>query len=166
MFYCEVATGDYIFKQGDKASSFFILEQGFLDVIVNDKLVRELKSGDGFGELALLYSAPRSASIKSKEGCRLWGIDRHTFRKVVEEMITKTYEENRKFIDAVKFFSMCKSCMQTEQYLDAMTVDQKDAAASVLISQKFSKGQTIVNEGDPASSFYIIKEVFYSFIIN
>jgi len=40
-----------------------------------------------------------------------------------------------------------------------MTSDQKDAAASVLISQKFSKGQTIVNEGDPASSFYIIKEV-------
>lgn len=43
--------------------------------------------------------------------------------------------------------------------LDAMTDEQKDAAASVLISQKFTKGQTIVNEGDPASSFYIIKEV-------
>jgi cGMP-dependent protein kinase len=42
--------------------------------------------------------------------------------------------------------------------LDTMTNDQKDAVASVLISQKFSKGQTIVNEGDPASSFYIIKE--------
>lgn len=40
-----------------------------------------------------------------------------------------------------------------------MTNEQKDAVASVLISQKFSKGQTIVNEGDPASSFYIIKEV-------
>ena len=39
-----------------------------------------------------------------------------------------------------------------------MTSNQKDAAASVLISQKFAKGQTIVNEGDPASSFYIIKE--------
>jgi len=145
MFYCEVPPNEHIFKQGDSASSFFILEQGSLEVVVNNKLVRELKSGDGFGELALLYSAPRSASIKCNGPCRLWGIDRHTFRKAVEELITKEYEENRKFIDAVKFFH-------------TMTSNQKDAAASVLISQKFAKGQTIVNEGDPASSFYIIKE--------
>ena len=45
-----------------------------------------------------------------------------------------------------------------------MTDEQKDAAASVLISQKFTKGQTIVNEGDPASSFYIIKEVNIYFL--
>ncbi len=104
MFYCEVPANEHIFKQGDSASSFFILEQGSLEVVVNNKLVRELKSGDGFGELALLYSAPRSASIKCNGPCRLWGIDRHTFRKAVEELITKEYEENRKFIDAVKFF--------------------------------------------------------------
>ena len=40
-----------------------------------------------------------------------------------------------------------------------MTNEQKDSVASVLITQKFSKGQSIVNEGDPGSSFYIIKEV-------
>ena len=40
-----------------------------------------------------------------------------------------------------------------------MTSDQKDAIAGVLISQKFTKGQNIVNEGDQADSFYIIKEV-------
>ena len=42
--------------------------------------------------------------------------------------------------------------------LDTMTADQKDDVASVLITLKFAKGQNIVNEGDPASSFYIIKE--------
>ena len=40
-----------------------------------------------------------------------------------------------------------------------MTVSQRDAVAEVLINQKFVKGQTIVHEGDPASSFYIIKSV-------
>ena len=47
-------------------------------------------------ELALLYNAPRSASVKCFEQCSLWGIDRNTFRRAVEEMITKEYEENRK----------------------------------------------------------------------
>ena len=105
MFYCEVGPNEYIFKQGDSASSYFILERGSLEVIVNDKFVRDLKSGEGFGELALLYNAPRSASVRTTETCYLWGIDRHTFRKAVEEMITKEYEENRKFIEAVRFFS-------------------------------------------------------------
>ncbi len=105
MFYCEVGPNEFIFKQGDNASSYFILERGSLEVIVNDKFVRDLKSGEGFGELALLYNAPRSASVKTTENCYLWGIDRHTFRKAVEEMITKEYEENRKFIEAVRFFS-------------------------------------------------------------
>lgn len=60
--------------------------------------------GEGFGELALLYSAPRSASIKAKEPSFLWGIDRVTFRKVVEEMVAKDYEVNRNFIEDIAFF--------------------------------------------------------------
>ena len=75
-----------------------------MEVIVNDKAKRELKTGDGFGELALLYNAPRSASVKCFETCNLWGIDRNTFRRAVEEMITKEYEENRKFMEVVRFF--------------------------------------------------------------
>ena len=63
-------------------------------------------SNEGFGELALLYNAPRSASVKSLESCFMWGIDRKTFRRGVEEIIIKEYQENRKFIDAVRFFSI------------------------------------------------------------
>jgi len=76
-----------------------------MEVLVNDKPKRELKQPDGFGELALLYNAPRSADVKATSNCELLGIDRNQFRKAVEEMITKEYEENRKFIDYVKFFS-------------------------------------------------------------
>ena len=46
-------------------------------------------------------------------------------------------------------------------------MDQRDAIARVLITQKFAAGDNIVNEGDPASSFYIIKDVsFKKFNIN
>jgi len=38
-----------------------------MEVIVNDKAKRELKAGDGFGELALLYNAPRSATVKAMD---------------------------------------------------------------------------------------------------
>lgn len=50
-------------------------------------------------------------------------------------------------------------------YIDNLTNEQKDAIAAVLIVQKFYKNQIIVNEGDPGSSFYIIKEVTHYTII-
>ena len=39
-----------------------------------------------------------------------------------------------------------------------MTDHQKNAIVNVISSQKFKKGEIIVAEGDPASSFYVIKE--------
>lgn len=52
---------------------------------------------------------------------------------------------NRKFMESVSFFSF-------------LTADQKDAIARNLISTKFQPGQAIVNEGDNADSFYVIKQ--------
>lgn len=40
-----------------------------------------------------------------------------------------------------------------------MTDDHKNAVAHALITQKFNPGEIIVNEGDQASSYYIVKEV-------
>lgn len=58
-----------------------------MEIIIDNKLIRTLKSGDAFGEMALLYNAPRSASIKSKSKydlifllldmvCGFWGLER------------------------------------------------------------------------------------------
>ena len=41
--------------------------------------------GEAFGELALLYNAPRAASIKAKTDCLLWALDRNTFNHIVKD---------------------------------------------------------------------------------
>lgn len=105
MFYCEAAKDDFIFNQNDNASSFFIIEKGKCQVIINEQNKRILSVGDGFGDLALLYNSPRSGSIKAMETSLLWGIDRGTFRMAIEDMSTKQTEINRKFIEDIKFFS-------------------------------------------------------------
>ena len=40
-----------------------------------------------------------------------------------------------------------------------MTEDQKNGICSVILTHKYLPGDHIVNEGDDASSFYVIKEV-------
>ncbi len=127
MFCCKLEAGEYVFKQGDDANSFFVIgllnffiiyfscvfifdnnhlwiEQGEVEVIINNEVKRKLKSWDGFGDLALLYNAPRSASIKTLKTCFFWAIDRAIFKKVVQELTTKVYEDNRNFIESIKFF--------------------------------------------------------------
>lgn len=59
---------------------------------VNGQRIRQLKEGEGFGELGLLYNAPRSASCFALTKSYFWMIERNTFRRAVEQMITKEYE--------------------------------------------------------------------------
>lgn len=149
MFYCEVEKGAYVFRQNDQASCFFIIHEGEVTVEINkqDKQDKKiLKKKSCFGDLALMYNATRSASIYASETTRFWAIDRRTFKKVVEEVATTKFKENREFIEKVPFF-------------DSMTDSQKDAVTMVLLTQIFKKGQVIINEGDQAASYYIIKEV-------
>jgi cGMP-dependent protein kinase len=149
MFYCEVEKGAYVFRQNDQASCFFIIHEGEVTVEINkqDKQDKKiLKKKACFGDLALMYNATRSASIFANQTTRFWAIDRRTFKKVVEEVATNKFKENREFIEKVPFF-------------DSMTEGQKDAVTMVLLTQIFKKGQTIINEGDQAASYYIIKDV-------
>ncbi|CAD8175018.1 unnamed protein product [Paramecium pentaurelia] len=145
MFYCKLSKGQSIIKQGDGANAFFILEKGLIQVTINGEVKKQLISGNGLGELALLYDAPRSATCIALEECYLWGIDRTTFRKTVEQIMKSEYEKNRKYLENATFFNH-------------LTKEQKDAIGGVLISQKFQINQIIVNKGDQADSLFIIAE--------
>ena len=46
--------------------------------------MKEYKAGEVFGELALLYNAPRAASIIALEDSILWSTDRETFNHLVK----------------------------------------------------------------------------------
>lgn len=47
--------------------------------------MKKYEPGDAFGELALLYNAPRAATIKADNNCVLWALDRLTFNHIVKD---------------------------------------------------------------------------------
>ena len=61
--------------------------------------------GEAFGELALLYNAPRAATITSDGDCVLWGLDRQTFNHIVKGSASKKREKYEKFLEKVSILS-------------------------------------------------------------
>jgi hypothetical protein len=54
MFYCEVDKNDYVFKQDDVGSCFFLFDKGQLSVIINNQEKKVLNPGDGITSLTRL----------------------------------------------------------------------------------------------------------------
>jgi len=60
-----------------------VLDSGTFDVFVSgDKKVSYI-AGASFGELALLYNAPRAATVKATSDSVVWALDRVSFRKLI-----------------------------------------------------------------------------------
>lgn len=71
---CELTKGGHFFEENDDAVSMFVLETGAVSVIKHWKdapvILNQLKSGDCFGEVALMEIMPRSATIRADSRCK------------------------------------------------------------------------------------------------
>lgn len=76
----EINPGDNCITQGENGDYFYFVQYGHFDCFVDDKKVQDYEPGSGFGELALLYNAPRAATVIAKGNVRVWCVDRTTFR--------------------------------------------------------------------------------------
>jgi CRP-like cAMP-binding protein len=57
------AEGDVIVREGDGGGAFFIVLNGAACVSIDGVIVRAVRAGDVFGEVALLQGVPRSATV-------------------------------------------------------------------------------------------------------
>src|SRR3954447_7506901 len=77
--------GDAITTEGKSGVGFFVIEDGNATVSINQKIVRTLGPGEYFGEIALIDSGPRSATIVATTDLRCQGLTAWEFRPFIEE---------------------------------------------------------------------------------
>ncbi len=80
---------EYFFREGAMAESMFVLERGRAQVAKlwdnQEHPLRILKSGDCFGEVALLDMMPRSASVQALDPCHAIEIPRAALYALYQE---------------------------------------------------------------------------------
>lgn len=79
---------DAIIKQGERGEEMFLLDRGSVKIRVHGKMAntvfeRVLTAPALFGEMALITSEPRSASVHAETDARCLRLDRATFERVV-----------------------------------------------------------------------------------
>jgi hypothetical protein len=79
----QAADGDVIFRQGDPAEHMFLISSGVFEAAVDGERVRTMRQGDHFGEIALLFEAPRTATVRCLEAGTLWRLSREDFLRAM-----------------------------------------------------------------------------------
>lgn len=139
-----VESGTIVIEQGAVGDFFYVVESGTLDCFISGNKVTNYEAGGSFGELALMYNAPRAATIVATSDCVLWALDRVTFRTILMENTSRKRRMYETFLSEV---ALLKSLEPYERHKIA------DALESVY----FENGEEVVKQGDIGDQFYIIE---------
>jgi CRP/FNR family cyclic AMP-dependent transcriptional regulator len=80
-----IAAGQPVFLAGEAGRVMFVLIEGHADILVGDVVVESAWPGAIFGEMALIDSAPRSASVIARTECHLLPIDVEKFDTLIQK---------------------------------------------------------------------------------
>jgi len=160
----EVHPGEAVVVEGDlDAFFFYIVKEGGFDVerrqsdssdnnskslntlVSGSKVVSSVAKGGSFGELALLYLAPRAATVKASSMSTVYVIDRDQFKRLLMPCSESKVKQYVKILDTV-------------DSLNSLIREEKAALAQELTEMHFQKDTEIVRQGEQGNTFYILYE--------
>lgn len=152
MWLREVVAGETIIQQGDTGDNFYVIEKGSFNILVapehdptRPSKVAVFGPGQAVGELALMYNAPRAATVQASVESLVWVVDRATFRD-------KVTQSNRQKIKQYEEFLSC-----VESLRSLLSVERAQIAEA-LEEVSFQDGDKIVTQDESGDSFFILKQ--------
>ncbi|GAA5870834.1 hypothetical protein JCM3774_001689 [Rhodotorula dairenensis] len=159
-----VQPGTEVIVQGAVGDFFYVVEEGTFEVWVRaapshsyagpgqslvsqpgeEKKVATYGPGGSFGELALMYNAPRAATVVATSRATMWALDRVTFRSILVEHTSRKRKMYEAFLGEVSI-------------LQELNAKERAKIADALEEKVYDEGEAVVVEGEVGKNFYIIE---------
>lgn len=136
---------EFLIKEGESGSQLYVLEEGKVKVIKEGEERGSMGPGKVFGELAILYKCPRTASVKAESDVKVWSIDRQTFQTIMMKTGMLKQQEHIEFLRSVPLLAkygedlLCK-------------------VADVIEEAFYDEGEYIIRQFARGDTFFIIKK--------
>ena len=141
-----IARSEQIIKQGDAGDFFYVIYKGTVNFIVNEKIVGSGAEGDSFGELSLLYTTPRAATVKATSACTVYRVDQKVFRYILQQQTVAAVSEKSELLKKVTF-------------LQDLGENAIDKLVAVMTPAQFKTGDVIMRKNDKnADLFYVLQQ--------
>ena len=146
--------GEPIFRQGDRPTAFYVVRRGTLDVEEEDPdtgdtvVLRTVARGEAFGELGLIQSAPRAATVRSVDDTELFEVDKATFDRLLAGAI-----------DAPAF-ALTLQTMAELRDMPAFATLSSEGISEILTQGRWitaAPGDVLVEQGAPGDAFYALR---------
>ncbi|KAF2665905.1 camp-dependent protein kinase regulatory subunit [Microthyrium microscopicum] len=148
--------GMRVITQGDVGDYFYVVESGDFDIYVNPSgqlepgpdgmgnKVANVGTGGSFGELALMYNAPRAATVVSTQPSTLWALDRVTFRRI---LMDAAFARRR----------MYEGFLAEVPLLESLESYERSKIADALETIKYPAGSSVISQGEKGEDFFILE---------
>ncbi|XP_064609788.1 cAMP-dependent protein kinase type II regulatory subunit-like [Liolophura sinensis] len=147
MFEKTVEPGEQVIVQGDDGDNFYVIDSGIYDVLVlvngENKKVHQFENSGSFGELALMYNMPRSATIVAQTKGTVWAMDRNSFRRIV---LKSAFKKRKMYEELLENVTILKSLEPYER------MNLADA-----LVPKIYTDEAIIKQGDDADGVYFVE---------
>jgi len=127
--------GKKIINEGDVGEFFYVVDSGRCEIVVGGRKVSEVGPGDFFGELALMYNAPRAASVCAITDVELFVMDQETFKRTILGATLRKRKLYCSFLEKVAI-------------LESMSEYERLTLADALVPCVFEAGDEIIRQDD------------------
>jgi len=149
MFERKCTPKEVIIKQGSPGDFLYVIESGEYDVFINDENgehhVHTYRFYGSFGEMSLLYSCPRTATIICHSPGTIWALDRVTFRHIIVRSQASKRRKYSSFLHRVPIFKSLNE-IEISKVADMIEIVQ------------YSDMEYVFRQGEKGDSFYIVQE--------
>jgi CRP-like cAMP-binding protein len=82
-----VQPGDVIVREGETGDSLYIIVDGKVEVVDDNRILNQLEARAVFGELSMLDSSPRTATVRALEETSLLRLDQVSFYEIMSDYV-------------------------------------------------------------------------------